>query len=100
MRTLLAIGIALCLGLAFMAGCSSGNCTNMTRTSCDPDGGTQCPANFGCVAVQDAIDPCPAGAVGCCFQICTADSNCSDDQFCSSGGVCAQGRCLADGGVQ
>ncbi|MBS2028173.1 MAG: hypothetical protein JST54_09740 [Deltaproteobacteria bacterium] len=96
--TLYAFGIACCVALALLAGCSSNSsCTNITRTACDPDAGSSCPTNFGCVAVQDAIDPCPSGAAGCCFQICSTDSQCQNSELCTASGVCAQGRCF-DGG--
>jgi hypothetical protein len=85
------------LGALFGLGCSSGTaaCTNLTRTACDFDAGNACPEHQTCVSSTDAIDPCPSGAAGCCFQACTQDSDCPSDQLCASG-TCSQGRCASD----
>lgn len=75
------------------AGCSSGSCQNLVHPGCDIDGGIACPAHQSCVSAQAAVDPCMPDAGSCCFQVCSADSDCPSGLLCTSG-VCAQGRCI------
>ena len=92
---------ALLIALALAGfGCSGqAPCSSPTRAACDLDGGASCALHQTCVASFDAIDPCPSGAAGCCFQVCTADTDCSSDESCAAAGYCAAGRCVADAGL-
>ncbi len=95
-----ALRVAL-LGLAATAaslqGCSAAPCTDLVHKACSLDGGKSCSTNQSCVLAGNAVDPCEAGAVACCFEVCHSGT-CSDDTFqCvdSAGAkVCAQGRCI------
>jgi hypothetical protein len=89
--------LLITLALAGFACSSAAPCTTPARVACDLDAGG-CVVHQTCVASFDAIDPCPAGAVGCCFQVCTKDTDCSNDESCAAAGYCAAGRCVADAG--